>query len=374
MWMIKPKQDAKILDLNDESQVDAITDLLKSDFDEGKLAQYTDLEDLVSQHVNDVDLWEKFKNEINPSDIVDSAGMFDVPGFTGWLLHSHNFGFVLTNDGAVCLDTEQCHVGKVDYSKIDKYSFNDGDGSRWITIGSEAGADGGMHGGHPVLIKKDGTILAGLGGKFTGKKLDQAFGDNKSLTGHLAIDKNTPSPATTAGADSSPDQQTSNQEPKKMQVKVLNKDFSYAVNFLKKRGFKFDPESKTWSGDGDISYLTKEGYITEYNPPNRDDAPAQSGNSSGRQASEQPKKMQSKLLGTAIESDATKYFMTVNDNGVQVELFLSPDGLILSQDGKWQKLSKKATVDGQTGTWEEMYEQLKSNVAKTGSEVEEVVK
>lgn len=56
-------------------------------------------------------------------------------------------------------------------------SFDDLDGGRWITIGSESGADGGKHGGHHVYIGKDGEMKTG---KFAGQKLSEAFGGGKS--------------------------------------------------------------------------------------------------------------------------------------------------------------------------------------------------
>jgi hypothetical protein len=73
-------------------------------------------------------------------------------------------------------------------SVVDRYSrknrdtktmslFDDeGNASKWITIGGEPGADGKRHGGHPVKVSKDGTMLTG---HFAGKKLDEAFGDKK---------------------------------------------------------------------------------------------------------------------------------------------------------------------------------------------------
>ena len=48
-----------------------------------------------------------------------------------------------------------------------------------------------------------------------------------------------------------------------MTVSVTNKDFSYAVKFLKKRGFVFNASAKTWSGTGDIEFLLSDGYVVE---------------------------------------------------------------------------------------------------------------
>lgn len=55
---------------------------------------------------------------------------------------------------------------------VERYSE---DKDRWITIGGDTGADGHKHGGHPVKISKDGEIKAGLGGKFNGRKIGEAF-------------------------------------------------------------------------------------------------------------------------------------------------------------------------------------------------------
>jgi hypothetical protein len=45
-------------------------------------------------------------------------------------------------------------------------------------------------------------------------------------------------------------------------VTVTNKDFSYAVKFLKKNGYTFDARTKTWAGSKDISFLVEEKYVT----------------------------------------------------------------------------------------------------------------
>ena len=44
-------------------------------------------------------------------------------------------------------------------------------------------------------------------------------------------------------------------------VTASGKDFGYTVSFLKKRGYTFDPMSKTWSGEGEIEFLLVKGYV-----------------------------------------------------------------------------------------------------------------
>jgi hypothetical protein len=91
------------------------------------------------------------------------------------------------------------HYGrKSPKSSPGQMSFDDHDGGKWITIGSEQGSDGGKHGGHPVYIGKDGEMKTG---KFAGKTLGEAFGKSKS-------------PEQTTGPESkSPEQSLETSEP-----------------------------------------------------------------------------------------------------------------------------------------------------------------
>jgi hypothetical protein len=119
MWMIKPQDGAKVVDFSDSAQCDELAQKLLEDNENGKLGLYPGLEDIVNRDMAEYGSLDNFKEGMNPSDIVDSAQMFDVPDFTGWLLHEHGIGFAKTEDGAVCLDPEQCHIGQVDYGRIE---------------------------------------------------------------------------------------------------------------------------------------------------------------------------------------------------------------------------------------------------------------
>lgn len=57
---------------------------------------------------------------------------------------------------------------------LDRYTAkkNESEGLRWVTIGSDTGADGKRHGGHPVLIDNEGRMHSG---PFAGKTFDEAF-------------------------------------------------------------------------------------------------------------------------------------------------------------------------------------------------------
>lgn len=64
---------------------------------------------------------------------------------------------------------------------LERYAKKDdlGEG-RWITVGGDKASDGSRHGGHAVFIGKTGEIKAGLGGKFTGKKISDLKSPKKS--------------------------------------------------------------------------------------------------------------------------------------------------------------------------------------------------
>jgi hypothetical protein len=81
---------------------------------------------------------------------------------------------------AAAWDQACVEVDRYARSKANPHSpalFDDAGNARWITIGGDVGADGKKHGGHPVKITKDGTMLTG---HFAGKKVDEAFGGKAS--------------------------------------------------------------------------------------------------------------------------------------------------------------------------------------------------
>lgn len=124
MWMIKPRSNAKVVDF---SNSDVSNEWAKKAIDAHQndlLLQYSDFDDVVSdvirQHGVGDEGVEALAAEMNPIDIVESARLFDVPGFTGWLLHENYVDLCITEDGGVCLNTENCYVRRVDYNEVVK--------------------------------------------------------------------------------------------------------------------------------------------------------------------------------------------------------------------------------------------------------------
>lgn len=111
---------------------------------------------------------------------------------------------------------------------IERYSKNDdlGEG-RWITVGAEEGADGKKVGGQPVFISEDGKIKAGMGGKFDGQKIGEAFG--KKGEGKAEAAKSEPSKSEPPKTPSEPAKQPS--EPAKP------KSFSSYLGTVKTSGY-----------------------------------------------------------------------------------------------------------------------------------------
>lgn len=121
MWMIRPKDNANVLDFTDLSVSLEWGKKAIESYENGALWEYGEFADIVANVMSEYGdgAAEKLGEEMNPHDIVNSAQLYDVPAFTGWLLHENGIGFVKTEDGAVCLDTEQCHVLKVSSPKGD---------------------------------------------------------------------------------------------------------------------------------------------------------------------------------------------------------------------------------------------------------------
>ena len=93
-----------------------------------------------------------------------------------------------------------------------------GTGERWITIGSEPGADGKNHGGYPVKIDGDGRMLTG---KFAGKTFDEAFEEPKKKRHFSRREDGTPT-HTTKGEVFTVPTEAMYVDPARFQYKIKN--------------------------------------------------------------------------------------------------------------------------------------------------------
>lgn len=91
VWMLKPSDDAKVLDLTDEATVASTVAKLRKARDDGSLSPA--LDDIVDNASD-----EELASSIAPRDIVNSAELFDDRDFVSWLWESEGVQFVRTPD------------------------------------------------------------------------------------------------------------------------------------------------------------------------------------------------------------------------------------------------------------------------------------
>jgi hypothetical protein len=115
MWMIKPSRDAKIFDATDDKQVASLWDKFNADYDKGRLQP--DLEGMVQDYreAGD-DGFEKFRAEVNPPNIVDTAANYDSQAFVSWMNESAGYDFAqggIDRRWGAVFDTQKIVAGRV---------------------------------------------------------------------------------------------------------------------------------------------------------------------------------------------------------------------------------------------------------------------
>ncbi len=114
-WIVTPKPDTKILDATNESELNYIKNGLLSDYENGNLTLIMD--ELIEQNGKESDNINNTVNnivsEINPKNIVDSAGAFDNLDFNEWLWNKYEYDMVKTNDGAIVLNPDAVNAKSV---------------------------------------------------------------------------------------------------------------------------------------------------------------------------------------------------------------------------------------------------------------------
>lgn len=116
MWMIRVSEGANVLDFNDSEITRKVAEKLIKEHQEGVMS-YAGLEaiikDFIDANGSDDEAIEKLADELNPKDIVDSAGFFDDKDFPKWLWDTYEPAMAITEDGAVVIDVEQIEKAKV---------------------------------------------------------------------------------------------------------------------------------------------------------------------------------------------------------------------------------------------------------------------
>lgn len=122
IWLLRVKKGEKILDARDEGVRKKLAQALADDWKSGSL--HPGLDDMLERLKDngEEDPAEKLLEELNPDDIVDSAGLHDSPEFTEWLgeKFSQDVAAVRTEDGLVVYNPDLMETQKVEADDAEK--------------------------------------------------------------------------------------------------------------------------------------------------------------------------------------------------------------------------------------------------------------
>jgi hypothetical protein len=106
IWLITLLPETSILDANDESQCISVIEALIEDYKDDILSP--DLDYLFRQNSRDALI-----DDLNPEDIVERGGLYDIRDFCYWIYERFAYDFVKTNNGGVVFNREGVQVKKI---------------------------------------------------------------------------------------------------------------------------------------------------------------------------------------------------------------------------------------------------------------------
>jgi hypothetical protein len=98
---LKPKAGAKVLDMTDAGEREKLAGKLWKDYEQGNAPP--DFDKFVSRE-GEGGAKSMLEKELNPSNIVDSAGFFDNSAYNSWISEKTGASWIKTQDGAIVLD------------------------------------------------------------------------------------------------------------------------------------------------------------------------------------------------------------------------------------------------------------------------------
>jgi hypothetical protein len=114
IWQIRPKNEAKILDANDDNTVDNVVGKLFRDYNRGDLdSSLRDIIDLTVEQYGRKEAFAKIKETLQPKDIVEDEGLYSDTAFFNWLYENYGFDFVKANRGGLAINPEMVDIRKV---------------------------------------------------------------------------------------------------------------------------------------------------------------------------------------------------------------------------------------------------------------------
>lgn len=125
IWLIKPSSKSIVFDATKNINLKKIKDKIIELYENGNLnveivrliEQFGDDEEIINNTINNL------IEEINPIDIVNSAGVWDNTDFVEWWINTFNYDFIITNNGAIVIDIENVYKVKVNniYENYNNY-------------------------------------------------------------------------------------------------------------------------------------------------------------------------------------------------------------------------------------------------------------
>jgi len=106
MWLLEKNNKTDILDITNEVQQKRVWEDFYADYKRGVLSTELDV-------IYKNDLKNRWYAEINPRDIVDSAGLWDSPSFVDWFSEKYVIDGVITEDGIVILNYKNFDTSSV---------------------------------------------------------------------------------------------------------------------------------------------------------------------------------------------------------------------------------------------------------------------
>lgn len=118
IWQLKPKQNAKMLDASNDGDINNIVAKLFRDYNRGNL-EY-DLSQMIENDVKEYGAkkaFQRFKEILNPKDIVEDEGLYSNTDFVNWLYENFGYDFVKTNRGGVAYNPDAFDIRSVSREK-----------------------------------------------------------------------------------------------------------------------------------------------------------------------------------------------------------------------------------------------------------------
>ena len=115
VWALRPREDAKVVDLRDETVRAGIAERLVADAEAGRLSAAAEADVMRAVRMYGREgAAERFADELNPRDIVDTAGFHDNEALTEWFSESYAPDAARTDNGLIAYNLDRIETVRAD--------------------------------------------------------------------------------------------------------------------------------------------------------------------------------------------------------------------------------------------------------------------